>query len=249
MESDHERDKVLAFSEPANRIVVDNLNNALEINFEFGATVTEISFQSAQGLIKSDIVVYTAVLESEPYRLLTDAEWTFISEPDGSITISLITVNNLTGLKLKFPETTSPGTLDESAASLQVYNPALVNTRFQLIRADYARSSIAVDLQTEGAAGTIKKIELIPGKGYQDHRIDDNSLDVYISLDNSLYDLVDKTLYECEKNADGTVIIVFENAITAKQVVLQFLFDERTDEFITVNRAKFLNDHSKTLKV
>ena len=116
-----------------------------------------------------------------------------------------------------------------------------------VINLDYYSSSIGLDFGT--AAPGIKKIVLTPDSAYSTHRIEANTLNLYISEDNLLYTPVPKEDWEFTKDDKGVITLTLKERIATRYLKLHVLFDDRDQDFAPVDKATFLNELAGMLKV
>ena len=112
---------------------------------------------------------------------------------------------------------------------------------------DYDASSIGINFTNTATA--IKRIELIPDKDHQTHRVDGNTFELYTSMDNQSYLMVPRSQWDYQKDSQGTVVISLKNTLITKYLKLHVYFDDRDADFQPVNQAQFLNSLVQMLHV
>ena len=118
---------------------------------------------------------------------------------------------------------------------------------------DYNASSIG--LKFGGAVARVKKIELVPGAGHINHRIELGKFDIFesndTSGDNISFTPVSRVNWTYEKNPlNGAITITFHVARPMTYLKLHVWFDDRTRVFETDStKVTFLNEISQMLRV
>ena len=112
---------------------------------------------------------------------------------------------------------------------------------------DYYSSSIGIDFG--GIAPGVKKIELVPDKDYAIHRINENTIALYVSTDNLNYTLIPRTDWEYQKDDKGVITLTLKEKLATRYLKLHVKYDERGRNFEPVNKATFLNEIAKMLRV
>ena len=112
---------------------------------------------------------------------------------------------------------------------------------------DYNASSIGIDFGHTVPA--VKKIVLAPGKEYQDHRVRAETLDLFYSNDNSTYMLIPRENWTYVQDENGVITLTLEETLSARYLKVHVKFDDRDLDFNPVDRATFLNELAKMLRV
>ncbi|NLW46279.1 MAG: hypothetical protein GXY86_02915, partial [Firmicutes bacterium] len=116
-----------------------------------------------------------------------------------------------------------------------------------LMGLDYHASSIGIDFGI--VAPGVKKIELVPDKDYSTHRINEDTIALYVSSDNINYTLIPKANWEYQKDDQGIITLTLKERLATRYLKLHVKFDERGWDFKPVNKATFLNEIAKMLRV
>ena len=116
-----------------------------------------------------------------------------------------------------------------------------------LMGLDYYASSIGIDFG--GVAPGVKRIELVPDKNYATHRINENTIALYVSNDNMNYTLIPRISWEYQKSDKGIVTLTTKEKIATRYLKLHIKYDERGRNFEPVNKSTFLNEIAKMLRV
>jgi hypothetical protein len=112
---------------------------------------------------------------------------------------------------------------------------------------DYNSSSIGIDFGTTVSA--VKQIKVIPNKAYQTHRIVERTLDIYTSTDNIAYKIIPKTKWTFAKDDKGVITITLTERTAARYLKVHVKFDDRNAKFKAKDKATFLNEFAKMLRV
>jgi RHS repeat-associated protein len=112
---------------------------------------------------------------------------------------------------------------------------------------DYNSSSIGIDFGS--VAPGVKKIQVIPDGSYMAHRVTERTLDLYISGDNSTYTVIPRSNWSFEKDKQGVITITLKERMATRYLKVHVKFDERDAGFTAKNKATFLNDFAKMLRV
>jgi RHS repeat-associated protein len=112
---------------------------------------------------------------------------------------------------------------------------------------DYNSSSIGIDFGS--VAPGVKKIQVIPDGKFRAHRITQRSLDLYTSADNTIYTMVPRSNWSFATDSNGIITITFTESLTTRYLKVHVKFDERDSGFTAKNKATFLNDLAKMLRV
>jgi YD repeat-containing protein len=112
---------------------------------------------------------------------------------------------------------------------------------------DYNYSSIGIDFGS--AASGVKKIQIIPDGSYTSHRVSERTLDLYTSADNASYKIIPKNNWTFVKDKQGIITITLKERIATRYLKVHVKFDERDSSFTAKNKATFLNDLAKMLRV
>jgi RHS repeat-associated protein len=112
---------------------------------------------------------------------------------------------------------------------------------------DYNSSSIGIDFGS--VAPGVKKIQVIPDGSYTSHRITERTLVLYTSGDNSIYTVIPRSNWSFEKDKQGVITITLKERVAARYLKVHVKFDERDAGFTAKNKATFLNDLAKMLRV
>ncbi|HEY8462507.1 MAG TPA: hypothetical protein VIM29_00520, partial [Bacillota bacterium] len=115
-----------------------------------------------------------------------------------------------------------------------------------VFKLDYASSSVGLDLGSSGNA--VKKILLVPGDEYLNHRVDANALELFVSADNMVYTTFNRSDWEYSKN-NGVITLTFKQAIKLRYLKIHVKIDDRDKFFQPVDKAIFLNELAKTVQV
>jgi Fe-S cluster assembly iron-binding protein IscA len=116
-----------------------------------------------------------------------------------------------------------------------------------LMGLDYHASSIGIDFGV--VASGAKKIELVPDKDYSTHRINEDTIALYVSSDNINYTLIPKANWEYQKDDQGIITLTLKERLATRYLKLHVKYDERDRNFEPVNKATFLNEIAKMLRV
>ncbi|NLY74435.1 MAG: hypothetical protein GX075_03950, partial [Firmicutes bacterium] len=116
-----------------------------------------------------------------------------------------------------------------------------------LMGLDYYASSIGIDFGM--VAPGVKKIELVPDKDYATHRINENTIALYVSTDNLNYTLIPRTDWEYQKDDQGVITLTLKEKLATRYLKLHVKYDERGRNFEPVNKATFLNEIAQMLRV
>src|SRR5690554_7389152 len=92
-------------------------------------------------------------------------------------------------------------------------------------------------------------IVLAPGKEYQDHRVRAETLDLFRSDDNSTYTLISRENWEYTRDEDGVITLTLKETVSVRYLKIHVKFDDRDLDFNPVDRATFLNELAKMLRV
>jgi hypothetical protein len=116
-----------------------------------------------------------------------------------------------------------------------------------MVRLDYNSSSVGIDFGTTVAA--VKQIKVIPNKAYQTHRIVERTLELYTSADNITYKVIPKAKWAFVKNDQGIITVTLKKRTAARYLKVHVKFDYRDTRFKAKDKATFLNDFAKMLRV
>jgi hypothetical protein len=116
-----------------------------------------------------------------------------------------------------------------------------------MLRLDYNASSIGIDFGT--AVSGVKQLRVLPDKAYQTHRIVERTLDLYTSSDNITYTVIPKSKWNFTKNSRGVITITLTERLAARYLKVHVKFDDRDTKFKARDKATFLNDFAKMLRV
>jgi RHS repeat-associated protein len=142
----------------------------------------------------------------------------------------------------------SPGTYgikigDYLGAKYMDFTPVLT----AMMGLDYNSSSIGIDLGT--SASGVKKIQVIPDGKFTVHRVNQRSLDLYTSSDNSIYTIIPRSNWTFVTDSKGVITITLAQRIATRYLKVHVKFDERDTSFKAKSKATFLNDFAKMLRV
>lgn len=112
---------------------------------------------------------------------------------------------------------------------------------------DYHASSIGIDFGR--VAPGVKRIELVPDQNHSTHRIDENTIALYISGDNLSYALVPRTNWEYHKDEQGIITLTLKEKLATRYLKLHVKFDERDRDYKPVDKSTFLNEIAKMLRI
>jgi RHS repeat-associated protein len=112
---------------------------------------------------------------------------------------------------------------------------------------DYNSSSIGIDFGT--VAPGVKKIQIIPDGKFRAHRVTQRTLDLYTSSDNTIYAMVPRSNWSFATDSDGVITITLKESVATRYLKIHVKFDERDTSFTAKNKATFLNDLAKMLRV
>ncbi|TCL54575.1 RHS repeat-associated protein [Hydrogenispora ethanolica] len=132
---------------------------------------------------------------------------------------------------------------DRLGASGMDFTPVLSG----MMGLDYSASSIGIDFGT--VAPGVKQLQLIPAKSAQTHRLVESSLDLYASTDNRTYRLIPRDGWEFAKDDRGVVTIRLKERLATRFLKVHVKFDDRDNRFTAKNKATFLNELAKILRV
>ncbi|MCK5094336.1 MAG: RHS repeat protein, partial [Spirochaetes bacterium] len=115
------------------------------------------------------------------------------------------------------------------------------------IKLDYASSSIGVDL---GLEVNVNRIELIPGIG-NPVRVYDNeeSLSIYSSNVNGEGSYTELSNWVINKKGSGVLEILFTPSEEARYIKVHSSYDERDENLIPVDRARFKDNTEELIRV
>ncbi|NLW46456.1 MAG: hypothetical protein GXY86_03850, partial [Firmicutes bacterium] len=116
-----------------------------------------------------------------------------------------------------------------------------------LMGLDHHASSIGIDFGI--VAPGVKKIELVPDKQHSTHRINEDTIALYVSSDNINYTLIPKTNWEYQKDDKGVITLTLKERLATRYLKLHVKYDERGWDFKPVNKATFLNEVAQMLRV
>jgi hypothetical protein len=116
-----------------------------------------------------------------------------------------------------------------------------------MVSLDYNSSSIGVDFGTTVSA--VKQIKVIPDKAYQTHRIVERTLDLYTSSDNVAYTIIPKAKWTFVKDDNGVITVTLKDRTAARYLKVHVKFDDRDTKFKAKDKATFLNEFAKMLRV
>ncbi len=116
-----------------------------------------------------------------------------------------------------------------------------------LMGLDYYASSIGIDFGA--VVSSVKKVELVPDKNYSTHRINENTIGLYVSNDNMNYTLIPRSSWVYQKDKQGVVTLTVKQKIATRYLKLHVKYDERNRNFEPVNKATFLNEIARMLRV
>jgi RHS repeat-associated protein len=123
------------------------------------------------------------------------------------------------------------------------FNPTLT----AMMGLDYNSSSIGIDFGS--TAQGVKKIQVIPDGTFTVHRVTQKTLDLYTSSDNSTYKIVPRSNWSFATDSQGIITITLTERIATRYLKVHVKFDERDTSFTAKNKATFLNDMAKMLRV
>jgi RHS repeat-associated protein len=132
---------------------------------------------------------------------------------------------------------------DQLGARMMNFTPTLT----AMMGLDYNSSSIGIDFGSTAAG--VKKIRVIPDGSYTSHRVTDRTLDLYTSGDNSTYTIIPKSNWTFVKDTKGVITITLKESVATRYLKVHVKFDERDTSFTAKNKATFLNDLAKMLRV
>ena len=112
---------------------------------------------------------------------------------------------------------------------------------------DYHSSSIGIDFGS--VAPGVKVIELVPDQNHTTHRIKENTIALYVSSNNLNYTLIPRTDWEYQKNDKGVITLTLKEKLATRYLKLHVKYDERGRDFKPVNKATFLNEIAKMLRI
>jgi YD repeat-containing protein len=242
--------EVVGFTQPQG-INFNNDNTLSRINYANGVS-TGFSYDAA-GRIK-DLLVRssgTSIMEQQyTYKEQTDNIET-IYDGKAMKTFTYDANNQLIKSTTpgKFMESTpTSGTYglkidDQLGAKMMDFTPTLT----AMMGLDYNSSSIGIDFGS--VAVGVKKIQVIPDGSYTSHRITERTLDIYTSGDNSTYTIIPRTNWIFVKDGQGIITITLKEKIATRYLKVHVKFDERDTTFTAENKATFLNDLAKMLRV
>ncbi|NLY75935.1 MAG: hypothetical protein GX075_11645 [Firmicutes bacterium] len=116
-----------------------------------------------------------------------------------------------------------------------------------LMGLDYHSSSIGIDFGS--VAPGVKVIELVPDQNHTTHRINENAIALYVSSNNLNYTLIPRTDWEYQKDDKGVITLTLKEKLATRYLKLHVKYDERGRDFKPVNKATFLNEIAKMLRV
>ena len=142
----------------------------------------------------------------------------------------------------------TPGTYgikkgDYLGAKMMDFTPVLT----AMMGLDYNSSSIGIDFGA--VAPGIKKIQIIPDGKFRAHRITQRSLDLYTSGDNSTYTVLSRSNWSFVADSEGVITIILKESVATRYLKIHVKFDERDSGFTAKNKATFLNDLAKMLRI
>jgi hypothetical protein len=116
-----------------------------------------------------------------------------------------------------------------------------------MVRLDYNSSSVGIDFGTTVAA--VKQIKVIPDKAYRTNRIVERTLELYTSTDNITYKIIPKAKWTFAKDDKGVITVTLKDRTAARYLKVHVKFDDRDTKFKAKDKATFLNDFAKMLRV
>ncbi len=112
---------------------------------------------------------------------------------------------------------------------------------------DYNSSSIGIDFGA--VAPGIKKIQIIPDGKFRAHRVTQRTLDLYTSPDNTIYTMASRSNWSFTADSEGVITITLKESVATRYLKIHVKFDERDSGFTAKNKATFLNDLAKMLRI
>ena len=112
---------------------------------------------------------------------------------------------------------------------------------------DYNSSSIGIDFGA--VAPGIKKIQIIPDGKFRAHRVTQRTLDLYTSPDNTIYTMASRSNWSFTADGNGVITITLKESVATRYLKIHVKFDERDSGFTAKNKATFLNDLAKMLRI
>ncbi len=112
---------------------------------------------------------------------------------------------------------------------------------------DYNSSSIGIDFGA--VAPGIKKIQIIPDGKFRAHRVTQRTLDLYTSPDNTIYTMASRSNWSFTADSNGVITITLKESVATRYLKIHVKFDERDSGFTAKNKATFLNDLAKMLRI
>jgi len=106
-----------------------------------------------------------------------------------------------------------------------------------VIGIDYNASSVGIDF---GTGANVKKIVLVPNNS--NHRVVKKSmLDIYASVDNSIYSVIPRTDWDFMKDANGVITVTLKDAVLARYLKIHLKLDDWDEDGNPVDCKSFLN--------
>jgi RHS repeat-associated protein len=243
-------DEVVGFTKPQG--IRYNADDTLQKISYANGVITNFTYDAAQRL--KDLTVDSSgvsIMEQHyTYKYQTDNIET-VSDGKATKTFTYDANNQLVKSVTpgKFMENeSSPGSYgikigDYLGAKFMDFMPTLT----AMMGLDYYSSSIGIDFGS--VAPGVKKIQVIPDGSYTSHRITERTLDLYISGDNSTYTIIPRSNWSFVKDTQGIITITLKESVTTRYLKVHVKFDERDTSFTAKNKATFLNDLAKMLRV
>ncbi|MEJ6950752.1 RHS repeat-associated core domain-containing protein [Natronospora cellulosivora (SeqCode)] len=127
------------------------------------------------------------------------------------------------------------GYVEEDYFGQESLNTAKLDTK--VITLDYASGSVGIDLGR--LIENISRIEL-KTTGISNHRLTEETLDIYYSNDNSDYQLLNRDEWEYRRDIAGNITIELDN-VEARYIKVHSKFSDRDPDFELVNKGEFTN--------
>ncbi|HOJ77411.1 MAG TPA: RHS repeat-associated core domain-containing protein [Bacillota bacterium] len=116
-----------------------------------------------------------------------------------------------------------------------------------IVGIDYNSTSIGIDFGK--VAPAIKVIQIVPNKDHQSHRVTDRALELFTSKDNQTFSVIPRSKWEHTKDTAGVITITLKETVATRYLKIHVKFDDRDAKFRPVNKAQFLNNLAKMLRV
>jgi YD repeat-containing protein len=235
----------------ANQGITYDANGALKTLTFANGVVASYNYDNLNRLADYHVSLNGANLLQQQYTYDKSNNITAITEGDKTKTYNYDANNQLT-------RSITPGEFIEPNATAGTYGIKIgdqlgstavnfATTTTAMMGLDYNSSSIGIDFGLTVKA--VKQIKVIPDKAYRTHRIVERTLDLYTSSDNITYTTIPKAKWTFAKDDKGVITITLKDRTAARYLKVHVKFDDRDTKFKAKDKATFLNDFAKMLRV